>query len=47
MTIGMDASPANHEVREATPLGDAFGKDGGISMTLRPFLHGNHFCDSF
>jgi len=30
----MDASPANHEVREAIPLGDAFGKCGGISMTF-------------
>jgi len=37
----MEASPANDGVREAIPLGDAFGKSGGrrldssrISMTF-------------
>ena len=43
----VDASPANHEVREAIPSGDAFGKNGGrrldssrISMTItNPFYN--------
>jgi hypothetical protein len=30
----VDASPAKLEVRDAIPLGDAFGKCGGISMTF-------------
>jgi len=31
--IAMDSSPAAHEVREAIPLGVAFGNSGGIRMT--------------